>query len=54
MILRGIAWAGKRQNVDELCKPNELGDALRYAEGGVPRARRRCRRQLEVHPEFDL
>ncbi|MBL9180241.1 MAG: ThuA domain-containing protein, partial [Verrucomicrobiaceae bacterium] len=53
MILRGIAWAGKRENIDELCKPAELGDALRYVEGGclspqeLPKA-------LEVHPEFHL
>ncbi|SKA76463.1 putative membrane-bound dehydrogenase domain-containing protein [Prosthecobacter debontii] len=52
-ILRGIAWAGKRQNVDELCKPEELGDALRYAEGGVP-APKEMPKNLEVHPEFDL
>jgi len=53
MILRGIAWAGKRENIDEFCKPAELGDALRYVEGGclspqeLPKA-------LEVHPEFEL
>jgi putative membrane-bound dehydrogenase-like protein len=52
-ILRGIAWAGKRENVDELCKPAELGDALRYVEGGVPRPQE-LPKQLEVHPEFDL
>ncbi|GAA5135457.1 hypothetical protein GCM10023213_08800 [Prosthecobacter algae] len=52
-ILRGIAWAGKRENVDELCKPEELGDALRYAEGGVPRPQE-MPKQLEIHPEFDL
>jgi uncharacterized protein len=53
MILRGIAWAGKRENIDELCKPTELGDALRYAEGGVPRPEE-MPKQLEVHPEFNL
>ncbi|MBB5035872.1 PVC-type heme-binding CxxCH protein [Prosthecobacter dejongeii] len=52
-ILRGIAWAGKRENVDEFCKPDELGDALRYAEGGVPRPQE-MPKQLEIHPEFDL
>jgi putative membrane-bound dehydrogenase-like protein len=52
-ILRGIAWAGKRENVDELCKPAELGDALRYVEGGVPRPQD-LPKQLEVHPEFDI
>jgi type 1 glutamine amidotransferase len=52
-ILRGIAWAGKLENVDELCKPDELGDALRYVEGGVPRPQE-LPKHLEVHPEFDL
>lgn len=52
-ILRGIAWAGKRTNVDELCLPTELGEALRYAEGGVPRPEE-MPKHLEVHPEFNL
>lgn len=53
MILRGIAWAGKRPNVDELCKPTELGDALRYVEGGCP-SPQELPKALEVHPEFNL
>ena len=53
ILLRGIAWAGKRANVDELCKTDELGDALRYPEGGRPRPPR-LRAKIEVHPEFDL
>jgi len=53
MILRGIAWAAKRDNVDELCKPNELGDALRYVEGGVPHPEV-LPTHLEIHPEFEL
>lgn len=53
MILRGIAWAGKRQNIDELCKPDELGDALRYVEGGCP-SPQELPKALEVHPEFNL
>jgi putative membrane-bound dehydrogenase-like protein len=53
MILRGIAWAGKRENVDELCKAEELGDALRYVEGGVPRPEE-LPKHLEVHPEFEI
>ncbi|MCW0219224.1 MAG: ThuA domain-containing protein, partial [Prosthecobacter sp.] len=52
-ILRGIAWAGKRENIDELCKPEELGDALRYADGGAPRPQDLLK-QLEVHPDFDI
>lgn len=53
LILRGIAWAGKRQNIDELCKPAELGDALRYVEGGCP-SPQELPKALEVHPEFNL
>ena len=53
LILRGIAWAGKRENVDELCKPEEIGDALRYVEGGAPRPQD-LPKELEVHPEFEL
>jgi len=52
-ILRGIAWAGKRENIDELCKPAELGDALRYVEGGCP-SPQGIVKDLEVHPEFEL
>jgi putative membrane-bound dehydrogenase-like protein len=53
LILRGIAWAGKRQNIEELCKPAELGDALRYVEGGCP-SPQELPKALEVHPEFNL
>ena len=57
ILLRGIAWAGKRSNLDELAKPGlskaELGDALRYPEGG-PTAPAKAAAKIEVHPEFDL
>ncbi|MBL9144519.1 MAG: ThuA domain-containing protein [Verrucomicrobiaceae bacterium] len=53
MLLRGIAWAGKRANADELCKPEELGDALRYPEGG-PTHPTKATEKLEVHPEFNI
>jgi putative membrane-bound dehydrogenase-like protein len=53
ILLRGIAWAGKRANVDELVKNDELGDALRYPEGG-PTAPAKAAAKIEVHPEFDL
>ncbi|MFC5456513.1 PVC-type heme-binding CxxCH protein [Prosthecobacter fluviatilis] len=53
LLLRGIAWAGKRENVDELCKPEELGDNLRYVEGGPTRPEKAAEK-LEVHPEFDI
>ena len=53
ILLRGIAWAGKRSNLDELVKKEELGDALRYPEGG-PTAPAKAAAKIEVHPEFDL
>jgi putative membrane-bound dehydrogenase-like protein len=53
MLLRGIAWAGKRENVDELCKADELADALRYPEGGPTRPELAAKK-IEVHPEFNL
>ncbi len=35
ILLRGIAWAGKRANVDRAPRPRtSCGDALRYVEGG--------------------
>ncbi len=36
-IKRGIAWAARRSNVDELCTPKDLVD-LRYPVGGPSRA----------------
>jgi uncharacterized protein len=53
ILLRGIAWAGQRANVDELCRTDELGDALRYPEGG-PTAPLKAAAKIEVHPEFNL
>ncbi len=53
VLLRGIAWAGKRANVDELCKPEELGDNLRYVEGGPTRPEKAAEK-LEVHPDFNI
>lgn len=53
LLLRGIAWAGQRSNVDELCRSDELGDALRYVEGG-PTAPQEAASKIEVHPEFNL
>ena len=53
ILLRGIAWAGRRPNLDELVKKEELGDALRYVEGG-PTHPARAAATIEVHPEFTL
>lgn len=53
ILLRGIAWAGQRANVDMLCRGDELGDALRYPEGG-PTHPSKAAAKIEVHPEFKL
>jgi putative membrane-bound dehydrogenase-like protein len=53
ILLRGIAWAAGRSNVDELVKKEETGDALRYVEGG-PTAPAKAAAKIEVHPEFNL
>jgi putative membrane-bound dehydrogenase-like protein len=51
LLLRGIAWAGKR-DVDMLCTKEELG-SLKYPEGG-PTAPEKAAAKLNVHPEFDI
>lgn len=53
ILLRGIAWAGKRANVDELVKKEELGAALRYPEGG-PTQPDKAAATIELHPEFEM
>jgi putative membrane-bound dehydrogenase-like protein len=53
ILLRGISWAAKRSNVDELVKKEELGDALRYVDGG-PTHPSKAAAKLEVHPDFNL
>ena len=52
ILLRGIAWAGKRDNVDELCSPAELA-SLKYPAGG-PTAPEQAAAKLNLHPEFNL
>ena len=52
LLLRGIAWAGQRANLDEACKPDELA-ALTYPEGG-PQRPADTLKALEVHPDFTL
>jgi putative membrane-bound dehydrogenase-like protein len=53
ILLRGIAWAGRRANVDELLRPDEVGEALRYVDDG-PTHPMKAAAKIEVHPEFDL
>jgi putative membrane-bound dehydrogenase-like protein len=51
LLLRGIAWAGKRE-VDSLLKPGEAA-ALRYPTGG-PTKPDAAHRGIELHPDFEL
>jgi uncharacterized protein len=53
VLLRGIAWAGKRANVNLLLREDELGDSLRYIGDGPIRPSEAAS-TIEVHPEFDL
>ena len=50
VLLRGIAWAGQRANVDEFCSPEELA-SLRYPPGGPSKPEEELAK-LEVHPDF--
>ncbi|MEA3210416.1 MAG: hypothetical protein QOE70_3473 [Chthoniobacter sp.] len=52
ILLRGIAWAGKRANLDEFCKKDEI-EALTYPAGG-PRRPADTLKALEVHPDFTI
>ncbi len=52
ILLRSIAWAGHRENVDEFCRPEEIA-ALTYPEGG-PQKPEDTLKALEVHPDFKL
>lgn len=52
ILLRGIAWAGKRANLDEFCKPEEIS-SLTYPEGG-PQKPEKTLANLEIHPDFTM
>jgi putative membrane-bound dehydrogenase-like protein len=52
LLLRGIAWAGKRPDVDAFCRAEELG-SLRYPPGG-PTAPEQAAAKINVHPDFAL
>ncbi len=53
LLLRGIAWAGKRDAaLDGFARPEEIA-ALTYPEGG-PQRPEQTQSNLEVHPDFDL
>ena len=52
LLLRGIAWAGKRPNADEFCQPVELA-SLTYPAGG-PRKPADAKAEMKLHPEFNV
>lgn len=52
ILMRSIAWAGKRQNVDEFCQPEELA-SLKFPAGG-PRPASEAVKTMNLHPEFNL
>jgi len=49
-VLRGIAWAGGRENVDSLLKKDEV-EGLAYPEGG-PSKPQDTVKKFDLHPEF--
>ena len=54
ILLRGIAWAGKRANVDELAR-RRTSSATRCATSRAARPHpAKAAAKIEVHPEFDL
>ncbi len=50
--MRGIAWAGKRSNVDEFCSLDELA-TLAYPDGG-PTHPDDDATKLNLHPDFEM
>lgn len=52
MLLRGIAWAGHREDVDVLVSKDELA-SLAYPPGG-PTAPEKAHESIVVHPDFQL
>lgn len=52
MLLRGIAWAGHRENIDVLVSKDELA-SLAYPPGG-PTAPEHAHESITVHPDFEL
>lgn len=52
LVLRAIAWAGQRENVDEFCQPEELA-SIKYPEGG-PVVPAKAAERMNLHPEFDV
>ena len=53
ILLRAVAWAGQRTDVDTFLKEEERGDALRYVRDG-PTHPSKATERLEIHPDFNL
>jgi putative membrane-bound dehydrogenase-like protein len=52
ILMRGIAWAGGRANVDEFCSKEELA-SLMYPPGG-PTPASKAVKNFTLHPEFNI
>ncbi len=52
VLMRGIAWAGRRPNVDEFCTQAELA-SLKYPAGG-PKPASEAVKTFQLHPEFKV
>ncbi|MES2709132.1 MAG: PVC-type heme-binding CxxCH protein [Verrucomicrobiota bacterium] len=52
ILMRGIAWAGKRADIDEFTKPEEIS-SLTYPDGG-PQKPADTLKNLEIHPDFKM
>ncbi|RYD38275.1 MAG: c-type cytochrome [Verrucomicrobiaceae bacterium] len=52
ILMRGIAWAGKRGNLDEFTQPEEIS-SLTYPDGG-PQKPEDTLKNLEIHPDFTM
>ena len=50
LLRRGVAWAAKRENIDELCAPADLA-TLRYPKGG-PKPAAETVQSFDLHPGF--
>lgn len=52
LVARAIAWAAKREKLDDFCTPPELA-SFAYPPGG-PLAPDAARNALKTHPDFDV
>lgn len=54
ILLRSIAWAGRRADADEFVRPEELA-SLKYPAGGpTPAKKAQAELQERLHPEFTI